>query len=63
MSRDYVPQNPAQFRSFMRNLLEYLSANAAAWVNIPHERLDELAIVYRVFETAFDATTGPHTPA
>ena len=62
-ARDYVPSNPAQFRSFMRNLLEYLSANAAAWTNIPHERLDELAIVYRVFETAFDATTGPHTPA
>jgi len=59
----FIPQNAAQFNAFMRNLLDYLAAKMAEWTNIPQERIDELAIAYRMFEEAFAATLGAHTPA
>ena len=61
--RDYVPRNPAQFNSFMVNLIDYVSKKITAWGNIPQARFDELEGAYGAFRTAFDYTQGPHTPA
>jgi len=61
--RDYVPRNPAQFNSFMRNLIDYVSQKFTAWGHIPQDRFDELEEAYGAFVAAFDATQGPHTPA
>jgi hypothetical protein len=58
---DYVPQNAAQFDSFMRNLIDYVSDKFTAWGHIPQERFDELVEAYGVFIGAFSATQGPHT--
>jgi len=60
---DYVPRNPAQFNSFMRNLIDYVSQKMSVWANIPQGRFDELEEAYSAFYTAFDNTQGPHTSA
>jgi len=62
-ARDYVPSNPAQFNSFMRNLIDYVSQKITAWGHIPQDRFDELEEAYGAFVTAFSYTQGPHTPA
>ena len=60
---DYVPQNAAQFRSFVVNLIEYVSEKITAWGHIPAERFNQLNESFGVFAAAFDQTQGPHTPA
>jgi hypothetical protein len=38
MARDYIPQNAAQFKEFMRNIIMYVEAHTganSAWANIP----------------------------
>ena len=61
MARDYVPQNPAQFNSFVRNLIDYVSEKFTAWGHIPQDRFDELETAYGAFYSIFGATQGPHS--
>jgi len=61
--RDYVPQNAAQFNSFVLNLIDYVSGKIEAWGHIPQARFDELVEAFGAFNTAFSHTQGPHTPA
>ncbi|MCL1912122.1 MAG: hypothetical protein FWG13_07945 [Leptospirales bacterium] len=67
MSKDYIPQNAAQFNSFMANLLAYVQERTdkdnPVWPDIPAARVTSLAAAFAVFQTAFEATQGQHTPA
>jgi hypothetical protein len=60
---DYVPRNAAQFNVFMQNLLRYVQGKMSEWGSIPQDRVDNLLELYRIFETAFNQTQGPHTSA
>jgi len=60
---DYIPSNAAQFREFMRHLLEYINSHKTAWAHIPQAVLDELWILYDAYNDAFELTIGQHTPA
>ena len=62
-ARDYVPSNAAQFNSFMRNLIGYVSEKMPVWGHIPQARFDELDEAFGAFSDAFSVTQGPHTPA
>jgi hypothetical protein len=60
--RDYIPQNAAQFNSFMQNILHYVSKMKQEWGHIPDEPVANLETLYAGFKTAFEATIGAHTP-
>jgi len=53
---DYVPSNPAQFNSFMLNLIDYAGERLSAWGHIPQARFDELVGAFGAFNTAFSHT-------
>ena len=61
--RDYIPHGAAEFRSFMFNLLGYLTPKAAEWPNIPPERIAELATSHVRFVNAMETALRTPTPA
>jgi hypothetical protein len=64
--RDYIPQNAAQFKEFMRNIIMYVEAHTGAgkpWANIPVARAAELREIYMQFDEAFDMAMEAPTPA
>ena len=66
-ARDYVPQNPVQFRFFMENLLTHVDAHVNVdpplWPLVPADRFDTLASKFADFKTAHDRHIANPTPA
>ena len=65
--RDYVPQNPAQFRFFMENLLTHVDSHVGVdpplWPLVPYDRFETLAARFADFKTAHDRHMANPTPA
>ena len=58
MGRDYIPQNPAQFNTFMDNLTKYVAKNKTKWALIPLEQFQELLDGFMAFQTIFLPLVG-----
>ncbi|MDR2194523.1 MAG: hypothetical protein LBP19_08685 [Treponema sp.] len=66
MSRkqDYIPNRNADFDGWFENLNAYVTAKTAAgeWTHIPAAKVTGLTGHYNAWHTAYEKTTGPHTP-
>jgi hypothetical protein len=63
MARDYIPRNAAQFRFYVRNLLDEVVVKNRKWAVIPDARINELSELYSLFTGAFDLVVADPTPA
>jgi hypothetical protein len=63
MGRDYIPRNAAQFRFYVRNLLDEVFVKNRKWEVIPEARLSELSALFTLFTGAFDLVAAVPTPA
>ena len=61
--QDYVPANPAEFRSFMLNLMDYVNDHGATWTNIPPDRIKDLFTSFVRFVNVYEKSLKVETPA
>jgi hypothetical protein len=62
-SRDYIPQDVDRFKPWADNFMNVLNKIANSQVKFPDDRITELQKAQSVFDNAFLATEGQHTPA
>jgi len=67
MARDYVPQNPAQYRFFMENLISHVDTHVGVdpplWPLVPYDRFETLLSRFTAFKTAHDRHMASPTQA
>ncbi|MDR1330169.1 MAG: hypothetical protein LBK23_11275 [Oscillospiraceae bacterium] len=62
-SQDYIPAKDADFDSWLRNLVFYVSQKVPApWTHIPDEKLTELVEYTDEWVMKYRKTRSPHTP-
>ena len=63
MSKDYIPQNAAQFNLFIEHLMAYVETKKTLWENIPLERISALNNARVNFSAAFTTALETQTHA